>query len=107
MTDTNKLTEARIEIARLEAEVEFQKRMKDACVDVIRDQVKKSTPAMAESPADRRERIAEALFVMLMGHCAAGNMLWSADLCAEQSRVWADAFVAGATEQPQPKPPIG
>lgn len=59
---------------------------------------------MAESPADRRERIAEALYVMMVGHCATGDMTWSADLCAEQARVWADAFVAGAPEQPQPQP---
>ena len=57
---------------------------------------------MAESPDARRERIAEALYVMMVGHCATGDMTWSADLCAEQARVWADAFVAGAPEQPQP-----
>lgn len=57
---------------------------------------------MAESPADRRERIAEALYVMMVGHCATGDMHWSADLWAEQARVWADTFVAGAPEQPQP-----
>lgn len=59
---------------------------------------------MAESPADRRERIAEALYVMMVGHCATGDMLWSADLCAQKAREWAATFVAGSPEHQQPTP---
>lgn len=59
---------------------------------------------MTESIEARRERIAETLYVMMFGH-AMHNRYWSAALCAQKAREWADTLVNGAPEQPQPQPP--
>lgn len=62
MTDTNELAEARIELARLRADVEFQKRMTDAWADVIKEQGDEST-------AMRRD-LAEAIYLLrVFGSC--------------------------------------
>lgn len=52
---------------------------------------------MAESKNDRRERIAEAVFVMLAGH---PTLPWSVKQCAQKAREWADEFLRDAPKQP-------
>lgn len=66
MSDNNELAEARIELARLRADIEFQKRMTDAWADLITDQVKEAT-------ALRRD-LAEAVYLLrLFGFCIEGD----------------------------------
>lgn len=56
------LAEARVELARLHADLEFQRRMTDAWADVISDQVKEAT-------AMRRD-LAEAIYLLrFFGFC--------------------------------------
>lgn len=61
-----KLAEVRVELARLYADLDFQKRMTDAWADVISNQVKEAT-------AMRRD-LAEAIYLLrLFGFCTEGD----------------------------------
>lgn len=61
-----KLAEVRVELARLHADLDFQKRLTDAWADVINEQVKEAT-------ALRRD-LAEAIYLLrLFGFCTEGD----------------------------------
>lgn len=57
---------------------------------------------MAESPADRRERIAEMIYAAMIS-----SSEWASNTNADlyyEARKAADVFLAHAPEQPQPQP---
>lgn len=66
MSDINELAEARIEMARLRADIDFQKRMTEAWADIISDFVKEATVM--------RRDLAEAIYLLrVFGFCTEGD----------------------------------